>query len=352
MQRICLARRDRKSQGCISSPSATFCSLLPGRFPAARPSLVFLPPWSAVRRVRATQTRRRATRGQDPQHAARAPIPAWPPSGGGGFGRASGCRLDSSRNDPNVRGCGLGLGASALQRRCASRTRSAQRTGRTQRTEEARGRRGSAPASPPRAPRSPSRRWLGPGSLSTQESRGRWARSRGTLPSARGHQPSGRPYLLGRRLLGGRRVWAMQPSGSVGPGHRGGGARSGNGGASGPRAADSALGRQQARARRAPLGPSRDRGGAPRTEDSGRARRVPGSGPFPPGLRVLAGAGGGDLVQPGSGAGRGSGVPEAQGVRGQAGKGSQPCAPGVSLSPGFCINKIGTRPSSQGCFEN
>lgn len=106
------------------------------------------------------------------------------------------------------------------------------------------------------------------------------------------------------------------------------------------------------RARRAPLGPSRDRGGAPRTEDWGRARRVSGSGPIPPGLRVLAGAGGGDLVQPGSGAGRGSGVPEAKGVRGQAGKGSQPCAPGVSLSPGFCINRIGTRPSSQGCFEN
>ena len=140
----------------------------------------------------------------------------------------------------------------------------------------------------------PRRRSLGPGSLSTRESRGRRARSRETLPSARGHQPSGCPYLQGGRLLGGRRAWAMQPSSSVGPGHRGGGARGGDGGASGPRAADSALGRQQARARRAPLGPSRDRGGATRAEDWGRARRVPGSGPFPSGLRALAGAGGGD----------------------------------------------------------
>lgn len=59
--------------------------------------------------------------------------------------------------------------------------------------------------------------------------------------------------------------------------------RAGRGwGRPGPRAADSALRLLEARAWRAPRGPSCDCGGAPRVEDWRRARRVPGSGPFPP----------------------------------------------------------------------
>lgn len=50
------SRRHRKSQRCISTPRPTSCSLLPGRYPAMGPSVVFLPPWIAVRRARASRT--------------------------------------------------------------------------------------------------------------------------------------------------------------------------------------------------------------------------------------------------------------------------------------------------------
>ena len=63
------------------------------------------------------------------------------------------------------------------------------------------------------------------------EDRGRGA---GGLPSARSHQPSGRPYLQVGRLLGGRRARVMGPRGSAVPGHRGGDARGGDGADPGP----------------------------------------------------------------------------------------------------------------------
>lgn len=282
-------RRDPKSQGDSSAPRLTSSSL-PGFPLAAGPSLGFLPTWSSVLRARATQTRGRATRRQDPQHAAGAPIPAWP------------------------RPPGTGLTAPVT-----TRMRGAEARGTAPLRSS-----GGAPPAPehpedPEDRRSPGAEGLCsrisiPGPSFPAAGTG-WARGRSPSrsPEDRGRGAGGaavraQPPALGAPLPPGRAAprrttGASDGSPRLGCSRASRRRRAGRGwGRTGPRAADSALGLLEARAWRASHGPSRDCGGAPRVEDWRRARRVPGSGPFPPCPRSSAGAGGGDAVSSGAGA--------------------------------------------------
>lgn len=119
VQPVCWARGDPKSQGCISTPSPTSCSLLPWNFPATGPSPVFLPPWSGMRRAWATRSGGtwNGAMVTGPLTRSLGTIPALPSTGERGSGQGvSGCKLDSSYKELNMWSCGLGQGASVLLR--------------------------------------------------------------------------------------------------------------------------------------------------------------------------------------------------------------------------------------------
>lgn len=308
------SRGDEKSRGCISNSQSHILQPLSGRFPAGGPSDVFLPPWSTVRRARATLdpgTRRGAltwhrTPNTEPGRAFQlCPRPGEAAPGGL---RRRGRGLDS----PPLQRAGLrprGADPESSSRLCASqRSSPGARAPAAQKTESAPRRRSSSPASLHGALILSSRRWF----CAESRSAGRESSGPETLPSARATSPRGvlrarwpsPPYLLGGRLLGGLRVQAAHARGSASPRHLGDGAAGRDAGASGPprRTLSSGPGRPGLGALRSALhvttagtahggdGPRPPRG----RRTSGGRGGLPGSGPFParpPGRAPEAGAG-------------------------------------------------------------
>lgn len=296
------SRGDEKSPGCISTPRPTSCSLLPGRFPAVGPSHIFLPPWSTVRRARATPdpgTRRGALNWhRTPNTEPGRGFQRGPRPGEAGGLRQRGRGLDSPPTDSSVQGCGPGRGSRELQPPVRFPAEQPRRQG-------------------SRGPEDGVSPGAGGGLLARVPTRGPYSQQQALALRGVGAPgvaaPGGKPR--GRRLCRRRAppaLGASLPPARAAPRRAagGGGARprlgrprasrrrlSGPGcGSVGAAAADSVLGPREARAGRAPLGPSRDLGGTARSGPEGGGPAAAGAAGFQalapsPGRALEPGAG-------------------------------------------------------------